>query len=331
VAQGVAAARGLAIQHGVTEVPAARVAARGEAAVPARQVPALGTLVFSAHVVLIVFATAAMVTILAGGFPALTQGPYSARVFELGWRYTGQVYVVLGVIAALLHAVPRFGWRRAAAIFAVAVAVALSSELLGTNAGLPFGPYHYTEMLGYRVAGDVPYVIPLSWSYMLYCCLAMCSRVLGARDDNATRWRWALVAGAFLVAWDVALEVQMTNVSPAHWVWDLAAMPAWIPAWLGEGVFYGMPLLNWVGWFLTATLIARLMVAIVPPTRWHATLATASLPVALYAVNGLMPIATTARHGLGGAAAAGLLAMGLVIARALVHSRASLVPSRVRR
>lgn len=288
--------------------------------------PTAAGLFFAAHVTLIVFATAAMVTILAGDFPALMQGRYTPRVYELGWRYTGQVYVVLGVIAALLHAAPRFGWRRTAAVFGVAVAVALSSELIGTSTGLPFGPYHYTDMLGYRVAGDVPYVIPLSWSYMLYCCLAMCARALGARDDNATRWKWAAVAGTFLVAWDVALEVQMTNVAPAHWVWDLNETPAWIPAWLGDGVFYGMPLLNWVGWFATATLIARLMVAVVPPTRWRATLATAGLPLALYAVNGLMPVATTARHGLWGAALAGFLAMAAVLSCALMRARAPLVP-----
>ena len=265
----------------------------------------------AAHATLIAFATIAMVTILAGEFPSWMQASYTPRVYELGWRYTGQAYVVIGAAAALVHAGPRFGWGRAVAAFGLASAVALASELAGTNVGLPFGPYHYTEMLGYRVAGDVPYAIPLSWSYMLYACVAIGTRLVTVNNSSAGRWRLAFTGGALLVAWDVALEVHMTNVAPPHWAWDLHAMPTWVPAWLGSGVYYGMPLTNWIGWFVTGTIIAWLLVLLVPPTRWKSAVGASAFPLVLYAVNGVMPIATTARHGLWGAAVAGLLAMGI--------------------
>jgi putative membrane protein len=266
-----------------------------------------------AHVALIFFATLAMVTILAGEFPTWMQGPYTPVVYEYSWRYTGQIYVILGLLAAFTYAAPRFGVSRSVAMFGAAAAIALASELLGTNIGLPFGPYRYTEMLGYRVGGDVPYVIPLSWSYMLFCCLAMCGRII--RSDRP--WRWSIAAGLMLTAWDVPLEVHMTNVSPAHWIWDLAASPSWLPSWLTRAVFYGMPLLNWVGWLLTATIIARVMLAIVPAARWRALISASAFPLVLYAANGIMPIATIARHGLVGAAVAGTLAMGIVIGLAI--------------
>jgi putative membrane protein len=265
---------------------------------------------FAGHLALIAFATAAMVTILAGDFPVWMQGPYTQRVYELGWRYSGQVYIVLGALAALLHSAPRFGWGRAIAVFAVASGVALLSELGGTNVGFPFGPYHYTTMLGYRIAGDVPYAIPISWYYMLYGSLAICSRLLVAEDSSRRRWTWALVAGLFLTAWDVPMEVQMTQIQPAHWVWDLQRMPSWVPGWLGRPFFYGMPLTNWIGWYATGVLVSRLMLAIVPPTRWRVTVAGFALPLVLYATNGIMPLATTARHGYWLAALAGLVAMG---------------------
>lgn len=263
------------------------------------------------HIALIAFATAAMVTILAGDFPVWMQGPYTQTVYNFGWQYSGQVYIVLGALAALLHSAPRFGWGRASAVFLVASGVALLSELGGTNVGLPFGPYHYTAMLGYRIAGDVPYAIPISWYYMLYCSIAICARIMAAGDSNATRWRWALVAGAFLTAWDVPMEVQMTNVQPAHWVWDLQKLPGWVPDWLGGPLFHGMPLSNWIGWYVTGVLISRLMLAIVPPTKWAATVAPFALPLVLYATNGIMPIATTARHGYWLAAVGGIVVMGL--------------------
>ena len=98
-------------------------------------------------------------------------------------------------------------------------------------------------------------------------------------------------------------------------------MPAWMPGWLASGVFYGMPLTNWLGWFVTGTLIARLLLWIVPPSRWSTALAASAFPLVLYAVNGLMPIATTARHGMWGASVLGVLAMGTPLALALSRRR----------
>lgn len=281
------------------------------------------------HLALIAFATAAMVTILAGdgNFPVLLQGPYTATVYELGWRYSGQVYILLGTLAALLHSAPRFGWGRALALFAAASGVALLSELGGTNIGLPFGHYHYTPMLGYMIGGDVPYPIPLSWYYMLYCCLAFCGRLMVADDANVNKWRWASVSGLFLTAWDVPMEVQMTNVQPAHWAWDLDKFPPWVPEWLGGPLFYGMPLSNWIGWYFTGVIVSRLLLAIVPPTAWRRTTAAFAFPLILYATNGIMPIVTVARHGYWWAVVLGLVAMGLplwLVARSGRKRRAAL-------
>ncbi|MBX7118953.1 MAG: carotenoid biosynthesis protein [Gemmatimonadaceae bacterium] len=266
---------------------------------------------FIGHLILIAFATAAMVTILAGEFPVWMQGPYTQTVYRLGWKYSGQIYILLGALAVLLHSAPRFGTGRALAVFGVASCVALASELGGTNIGFPFGPYHYTEMLGYRILGDVPYPIPISWYYMLYGSLAICARLMASDDSSASRWRWALVAGAVLTAWDVPMEVHMTNVNPPHWVWDLDKVPAWVPAWLVTPVFYGMPISNWIGWYVTGVVVSRLMLWLVPPSTWARTVAPVSFPFAIYAANGVMPIAVSARHGYWGALIGGVLCMGL--------------------
>lgn len=278
------------------------------------------------HLALIVFSTMAMVTILAGEFPSFMQGPYTQKVYEWGWAYSGQVYILLGTFAALAHSAPRFGTGRALVVAALASSVALASELGGTNIGLPFGPYHYTEMLGYRIMGDVPYPIPISWYYMLYGSLAICGRLLAADDSAKSRWKWALFAGAFLTAWDVAMEVQMTNVHPFHWGWDLQRVPGWVPGWLVTPVFYGMPISNWIGWYITGVVISRLMLTIVPPSVWSRTVAPFTFPLVLYATNGIMPIAVTARHGYWMAAVGGLVAMGLPLWLAIRAGRPAVAP-----
>ena len=62
--------------------------------------------VLAIHAAFVVFGSLAMVTILAGDFPSLLQGPYTAEVFRLSWKYTGPTYVVVGCLAALVHSWP---------------------------------------------------------------------------------------------------------------------------------------------------------------------------------------------------------------------------------
>ena len=258
------------------------------------------TPLFWAHTALILFSTAALVTILAGPPPGWLSSEPNATIYRLGWRFSGPTYVVLGALAALAHAAGALGWRRALALMVVGSAISLGSELLGTSTGVPFGDYSYTGLLGYRVGGLVPFPIPLSWFMMIYASLAICGRVLAARDDGASRWRWALVAGAILTAWDVSMDPAM-SAATSHWIWHQ------------PGFFYGMPLINWFGWYVTGVLVSRAMLAIVPPSLFTERVSPAWLPLALYAVNGIMPVAMTARAGMWWAAGLGAVAMAIPV------------------
>ena len=257
-----------------------------------------------AHVVLIGFSTLALTTFLAGTPPQWLQTESSQLALRLGWKFSGPTYVVLGALAALTHAGSRIGWRRAASLAAVGTFISLAAELTGTSTGLPFGPYSYTTLLGWRVAGLVPFPIPLSWFYMVYGSLAILGRLLPARDDLRTRLAWGALGGLTLTAWDVSMDPAM-SFATAHWLWHTS------------GFFYGMPLLNWFGWWLTGSVVAFAMVSIARPTTIAARISPSALPLWLYAVNGVFPVAICVRHGLWWAASLGTLAMALPLGLAL--------------
>jgi putative membrane protein len=259
---------------------------------------------FWAHTAIILFSTAALVTILAGPPPDWLATEPNATIYRLGWKFSGPSYVVLGALAALAHAAGTLGWKRAIALLLIGSVISLSSELLGTSTGLPFGDYQYTGLLGYRIAGLVPFPIPLSWFLMIYASLAICGRILPASDDRRGKWRWAVLAGGVLVAWDVAMDPAM-SAATKHWLWRQ------------DGFFYGMPLINWFGWFITGVLVARTMLMVAPPTAFATRVSPARLPIALYAVNGIMPIAMVARAGMWWAFGLGLIAMGIPVWLAL--------------
>jgi uncharacterized membrane protein len=278
---------------------------------------------FAVHAAIIAFSTTAMVTILSGPPGNLATTEPGATIMRLSYRFAGPSYVVLGALAALAFLAGAVGARRALAVGATATLVSLGAELAGTSVGLPFGEYTYSGLLGYRVLGLVPFPIPLSWFYMLVGSLAIVAQLARAADDRRTRWRWALLAGLLMVAWDISMDPAM--VKTGHWGWGAgtmfrdAGLPAWLVAFFTTDVFYGMPLSNWAGWLLTATIVARLMLALVPPTMVRGRLAPSSFPVLLYLANGVMPVALCLRDGSWWAAGAGTVAMaipaGLALAR----------------
>lgn len=272
------------------------------------------------HVALVAFSSIAMVTVLNGPpGPWLAQEP-NATVMRLGWKLSGPTYVVLGALAALLHSAARIGLRRAGALLLAGSAISLGAELLGTATGFPFGDYAYSTLLGHRIAGLVPFPIPLSWYYMMYASLAICGRLMTARDDDASRWTWAAVAAVVFVAWDVSMDPAM--VKSAHWIWGSGQVfrdlgfPQWAVAFFTTDVFYGMPLSNWFGWYLTGLVIARVMLAIAPPTLFARNVSPSRMPMVLYAANGVLPVTMCVRDGLWWAALLGAVAMALPVALA---------------
>lgn len=282
----------------------------------------LARVLLAAHAVLVAFSTLAMVTVLAGVPGPWLAGESAATMMRLGFRFAGPTYIALGALATLAFVAARLGTRAALAVALTAVGVSLGAELAGTATGLPFGEYRYTTLLGWRVAGLVPLAIPLSWFYMLVASLVIVARMSGhGPRDRLAVWQWAFAAGLLMVAWDVALDPAMAVTG--HWAWgdgsDLRALgvPGWLVTFYSRDVFYGMPLGNWLGWLLTATVIARLMLAIVPPARFRDHVASSRLPVVLYLLNGVMPVAICLRDAMWWAAAIGAVAMTIPSAMAL--------------
>ena len=215
-----------------------------------------------------------------------------ARMLVLAPRL--QIALAVAALAVFLvrHAATR--WMVA---FVAVYAVSLGAELAGTTVGLPFGPYHYTDGLGFKLFAHVPALIPASWFMMGLPSYAIASR----RFANNSLGRVAL--GSFiLLSWDLALDPAMSFVTK-YWIWS------------GEGQYYGMPLLNLVGWFVTGVVIMIVFDAL-RAARWARGLPTRWL-VAFYGANLLLPVGMNVGVGLWGA----VVATGVALAVAWLIAR----------
>jgi len=171
-------------------------------------------------------------------------------------RQLGLACVLFGIGASLFHMAHTQGWRATLWLLGVCTVLAGGVELIGTLTGFPFGPYEYTDRLGPKFLGHVPYVIPPSWFMMLYPSLHL-SFLLGVPCSAVP-----FVASALLTWWDVAMDaaVSTSRVNPGsaifvYWLWEV------------DGAFYGMPLQNWLGWYATGLLLSWLYLRIVPEWR----------------------------------------------------------------
>ena len=164
----------------------------------------------------------------------------------------GVVYILLGAIAVAIHAYRTLGLRNWLSFMLPAVLISLSSELLGTSTGFPFGHYSYLSGLGYKIAGLVPFTIPLSWFYLgLSSYLLARAGLKRLFIGSPLLWQvGAIGLGALLLtSWDFVLDPAMSQT----------AMPFWY--WHQPGAFFGMPYQNFVGWlgtgmvFMTVTAL----------------------------------------------------------------------------
>jgi uncharacterized membrane protein len=137
------------------------------------------------------------------------------RFYGLSFRLFARLHILLAglvLVFPLLRRV-RFAWVPAA----VAVYLAsFLSEFIGTGYGFPFGGYEYTGLLGIKLGGRVPAVIPLSWFLMALPAWAMADAVF----SGASRRLGRILMGAYLLtAWDLALDPAMSYLTP-YWVWE---------------------------------------------------------------------------------------------------------------
>lgn len=215
------------------------------------------------------------------------KSPFAVEVFNFGIRYAGSLHILFGAAAVLLFGLLFVGARKTLIFFVVATTIPLGMELLGTSTGIPFGPYAYTDFLGFKIAGLVPYSIPLSWFYMGFVSF-MLANVIVARPGWRHRSAWSLALGVyFLTAWDLSLDPAMASQRlPIHF---------WL--WYQSGPYFGMPISNLVGWSLTGLVymgISRLL--------WRANLDVRRLApwflFGMYAANTGFAIALNLSAGL---------------------------------
>ncbi len=224
---------------------------------------------------------------------------YATITLAVGGRVPDFI-VPLGTLTGfsfcLLHAGSRLGWKSALLLLVFVFGVSLLFESLGVATGLVYGPYHYTEKLGPQFLGLVPYLIAVAWFMMMYPSLLMAEWLIPSSWTGAKRLlSIAAIGGLIMTAWDVVMDPIM--VAGNYWVWET------------QGAFFGIPLQNYCGWWLTVftTFILYLLATRKRPSNGEA--GADGLAIAAFMITGYANVINALTGGLGGPALAGFFAL----------------------
>ncbi len=256
-------------------------------------------------IVLVVFFVFTAVALIGygtfGRHPELLRGsPALAAFYGTAFQFFAQAHVVLGAFVLIYYLIREAGASWLWSLVLV-YGVSLLSEVVGTSTGLPFGSYSYSGLLGWKWFGLVPLLIPLSWFLMAVPAYVMARRRFPESGASVQR---VLLGAALLTAWDLALDPAMSGATN-YWTWG------------DVGPYYGMPLVNLVGWMLTGVVLMMLIQA-ASNAKWLDRLSV-RWNAAYYGLTVLMPLGMLLAAEMWTGAAIGLAVPAALVAFALMR------------
>jgi uncharacterized membrane protein len=157
------------------------------------------------------------------------------------------IYVLLIFAIAGLHGIERYRLKNTAVFFLITWAVSLLFEITSIHTGWPFGAYHYATPAAISIYG-VPLIIIFAYFGTGYFSW-MLAHVFTGQLSMKLKGKWLVVvpfiAAFIMVMWDVGMDPVSSTVL-SLWVWET------------PGPYFGVPITNFVGWFVTVFIFYQL-------------------------------------------------------------------------
>ena len=227
------------------------------------------------HILSMAFGLAGLLLVLPHPDFIASLPPIGKTAFAWAMAGGGVMYMLLGMSAVAVYAYRTLGVWHSLGFMLPALAISLTSELLGTSTGFPFGHYRYLTGLGYKIAGLVPFTIPLSWFYLGFSAYLIARAGLNNKiSQNWLKMVASITLGAiFLTAWDFVLDPAMSQTTLPFWVWEQ------------PGAFFGMPYQNFAGWFGTGAVFMTVATLIWKVKPFNFPQSNLGVPLAIYLSN----------------------------------------------
>ncbi|MEL7067933.1 MAG: gamma-carotene 1'-hydroxylase CruF [Cyanobacteria bacterium J06581_3] len=227
---------------------------------------------FSVHVASLIFGLAGLLIVLPNTAFIAALPEFGQQAFQWSMAGGGAVYMISGALAVSIYAYRNLSLWHWLTFMLPALVVSTGAELLGTSTGFPFGEYHYLSGLGYKLAGLVPFTIPMSWFYLGFSAYLLA--YMGLVGLGKLRVLSAIAFGSLLLtSWDFVLDPAMSQTTMPFWAWDQ------------PGAFFGMPYQNFAGWFGTGAVFMAIAAILWKAKPLETSNIPLGLPLSIYLSN----------------------------------------------
>jgi putative membrane protein len=128
------------------------------------------------------------------------------------------------------------GLKKGLASIVVLSIYALAIETLAIITGFPYSPFHYTDLIGTKIFGYTPFTVPFAYVPLFVGCIYLAA----INSEN----KYILILKSVLLVLIADLVLDPAAVSIKFWIYEY------------NGIFYGVPLQNFIGWIITGILAA---------------------------------------------------------------------------
>lgn len=124
--------------------------------------------------------------------------------------------------------------------------IASTVEAVGLRTGIPFGPFTFTDKLGYKLFNTLPWLVPLVWLVVIINGRGVARLIMRPWRKTTYYGFWVIGLTCLLaLVFDLGLEPFAAKFKH-YWIWQT---PARVLAW------HTAPWVNFLGWFVTALAI----------------------------------------------------------------------------
>lgn len=193
----------------------------------------------------------------------------SGELIGVSWHRNfliGLLTFVFPVVLVILHATYTCKLWRGLGLFFLAFIIGLAAEIIGVNYQALFGGHYVYQLTGSMaelsatlfnsklLLAGVPLLVPLYWAVFIYGSFSITNSFLlwlGKTKPNKNLGNYWLLP--FLIFLDglivvtIDLFMDPLQVNAGNWIW------------LDGGVYFGVPLTNFFGWFSVTVLITGIV------------------------------------------------------------------------
>jgi putative membrane protein len=164
--------------------------------------------------------------------------------FPSDYAWVSNLFIVIMALPAFIGVIKLQGLKRGLAVVLSLMLFALIFEGQAIYTGFPYSEFNYSDKIEGKLFGIVPWTIGFAWAPLL-----IGSAIVVTNLKNQSKFLFIIFTSILLVLVDLVLDPGATKAG--LWIWE------------NTNGFYGVPLMNFFGWFVSGIFGASIYLLLV--------------------------------------------------------------------